>query len=80
MRTQHGALNVWQRVARVVTTTFLLTGLIPNGQAQRDPGINQPGVRGNTGRDPGINQPGVRGNVGRDPGINQPGAAGNRRR
>jgi hypothetical protein len=46
-------------------------------EAQRDPGINQPGVAGNRGVDPGINQPGVAGNVGRDPGINQPGAAGN---
>jgi len=54
----------------------------------RDPGVNQPGVRGGTAgvgapgvgvRDPGVNQPGAAGNVGADPGINQPGAAGNRR-
>ena len=37
----------------------------------RDPGINQPGVRGGTA---GVGAPGV--GV-RDPGINQPGAAGN---
>ena len=58
-----------------------------------DPGLNQPGVRGNVGvgapgvgrRDPGLNQPGAIGNVGvgapgagvRDPGLNQPGAIGN---
>ena len=60
------------------TVPFLLAGLIQTAHAQRDPGINQPGVVGNRGRDPGINQPGVVGNVGRDPGINQPGASGNR--
>lgn len=48
------------------------------GPAQaRDPGINQPGVRGGTAgigapgagvADPGINQPGAIGNVGRAPG------------
>jgi hypothetical protein len=37
----------------------------------RDPGVNQPGVRGGTA---GVGAPGV--GV-RDPGINQPGAAGN---
>ena len=37
----------------------------------RDPGVNQPGVRGGTA---GIGAPGV--GV-RDPGVNQPGAAGN---
>jgi hypothetical protein len=37
----------------------------------RDPGINQPGVRGGAA---GVGAPGV--GV-RDPGINQPGAAGN---
>jgi hypothetical protein len=37
----------------------------------RDPGINQPGVRGGTA---GVGAPGA--GV-RDPGINQPGAAGN---
>lgn len=45
----------------------------------RDPGINQPGIRGGTAgvgapgvgvRDPGINQPGARGNVG----VGAPGA------
>jgi hypothetical protein len=37
----------------------------------RDPGVNQPGVRGGTA---GVGAPGV--GV-RDPGINQPGAVGN---
>jgi hypothetical protein len=37
----------------------------------RDPGVNQPGVRGGTA---GVGAPGV--GV-RDPGVNQPGAAGN---
>ena len=37
----------------------------------RDPGINQPGIRGGTA---GVGAPGV--GI-RDPGINQPGAAGN---
>lgn len=46
-------------------------------EAQRDPGLNQPGAAGNRGVDPGLNQPGAAGNVGRDPGLNQPGAVGN---
>jgi len=49
----------------------------PLAEAQRDPGINQPGAAGNRGVDPGPNQPGAAGNVGRDPGLNQPGAVGN---
>jgi hypothetical protein len=44
--------------------------------AQRDPGINQPGAMGNRGvAGVGVGAPGV-GVV--DPGINQPGAMGNR--
>jgi hypothetical protein len=78
MKTLHTVLNVRPRIGTVVIMTVLLAGLMPNARAQRDPGINQPGVRGNVRRDPGVNQPGVRGNVGRDPGINQPGVAGNR--
>jgi hypothetical protein len=69
-----------------VTMAIVLAGSTPSVQAQRDPGLNQPGAVGNVGRDPGINQPGAAGNVGgsarqtrvaADPGINQPGAAGN---
>jgi hypothetical protein len=88
MSTQHGVVNVGRRIAMAVTMTILLAGLMPNARAQRDPGINQPGARGNVGRDPGINQPGVAGNRGMggsarqaraiaDPGINQPGVRGN---
>jgi hypothetical protein len=77
MNTQHTVLNVQPRIGTVVVMTVLLAGLMPNARAQRDPGINQPGARGNVRRDPGINQPGARGNVGRDPGINQPGVRGN---
>ena len=91
MNEERGAANVQYWIATVVTMAFLLAGFIPNVQAQRDPGFNQPGVVGNRGygvggsarqaravADPGINQPGAVGNVGRDPGLNQPGAVGNR--
>ena len=79
MNTQRGVASIrWWTATLAIA--FLLTGLMPNLQAQRDPGRNQPGAAGNVGRDPGVNQPGAAGNVGRDPGVNQPGAAGNRRR
>ena len=77
MNAQRGAVKVQRWIATFVTITILLAGLIRNLQAQRDPGIKQPGVAGNS-RDPGLNQPGAAGNIGRDPGINQPGAVGNR--
>jgi hypothetical protein len=76
MKALRGVANARRWAAAVIPLAFLLTSVTPEVQAQRDPGINQPGRRGNS-RDPGINQPGAAGNVGRDPGINQPGAAGN---
>ena len=79
MNAQRGISNIRWWMA-TITMVILLAGLVPNVRAQRDPGINQPGVVGNRGRDPGVKQPGAVGNVGRDPGINQPGAVGNRRR
>ena len=72
------ALASFRWCMATVAIAFLLVGLVPDMQAQRDPGRNQPGAAGNRGRDPGVNQPGAAGNVGRDPGVNQPGAAGNR--
>lgn len=77
MSSQRGAVKVQRWVATLVAIAFLQAGLIPNVHAQRDPGVKQPGVIGNS-RDPGLNQPGAAGNIGRDPGINQPGAVGNR--
>jgi hypothetical protein len=89
MNTQRGMDSVRWWTAMAIAF-FLVAGMIPNARAQRDPGINQPGMRGNVGRDPGINQPGVAGNRGAglggsarqtralaDPGINQPGVRGN---
>jgi hypothetical protein len=53
----------WQALA--VGAAALVLGAAAQA---RDPGINQPGVRGGTAgvgvRDPGINQPGAAGNVG----------------
>jgi hypothetical protein len=70
MNTKRGVAGIrWWMVA--VTMAFHLAGLTQNVQAQRDPGVNQPGAAGNRGgRDPGVNQPGAAGNVGRDPGVN----------
>jgi len=66
-------------IAVAIVTAAAVTAMwaSPVVEAQRDPGINQPGAAGNRGVGPGLNQPGAAGNVGRDPGINQPGAAGN---
>jgi len=90
MNAQRGVARLQWWLATVATMAFLLVGLIPNVHAQRDPGLNQPGVVGNRGyglggsarqtralADPRINQPGAVGNRGRDPGVNQPGAARN---
>jgi len=90
MNVHRGVASVQWWIATVVALMFLPAGLIPKVQAQRDPGINQPGGAGNVGRDPGINQPGLVGNRGyglggsarqtralADPGIKQPGAVGN---
>ena len=60
----------WGRIAVLGAALAALAALWGAPQA-RDPGINQPGVRGGTA---GVGAPGV--GV-RDPGINQPGAAGN---
>jgi hypothetical protein len=85
MNTKRGVAKPRWWMAAVAMAVFL-AGSTPSVQAQRDPGLNQPGAAGNVGRDPGINQPGAVGNVGgsarqtravADPGINQPGAAGN---
>ena len=80
-----------KRTGGLVMIGLAVVMLSPALQAA-DPGLNQPGVRGNVGgapgvgrRDPGLNQPGAMGNVGvgapgagvRDPGLNQPGAVGN---
>lgn len=58
------------KVGHILAVGATLAALSGELQA-RDPGINQPGVRGGTA---GVGAPGV--GV-RDPGINQPGAAGN---
>jgi hypothetical protein len=61
MNSKRGVASIrWWMVA--VTMVFLLAGSTPNVQAQRDPGLNQPGAAGNVGRDPGLNQPGAAGN------------------
>src|SRR5512143_3724724 len=57
----------WSRIMVFGAALAALSGALH----ARDPGINQPGVRGGTA---GVGAPGV--GV-RDPGINQPGAAGN---
>ena len=61
MNTQRGVASIRWWMATVILT-FLLAGLVPSMQAQRDPGRNQPGAAGNVGRDPGVNQPGAAGN------------------
>ena len=77
MIAHHSVASIrWWMAATLIALP--LAGLMPNLQAQRDRGVNQPGAAGNRSRDPGFNQPGAVGNVGRDPGLNQPGAAGNR--
>lgn len=58
------------KVGHILAVGATLAALSGELQA-RDPGINQPGVRGGT---PGVGAPGP--GI-RDPGINQPGAAGN---
>lgn len=60
-------LNRW---GQILVAGAALAALSAAAHA-RDPGINQPGLRGGTA---GVGAPGV--GV-RDPGINQPGAAGN---
>jgi hypothetical protein len=61
MNSKRGVASIrWWMVA--VTMVLLLAGSTPNVQAQRDPGLNQPGAAGNVGRDPGLNQPGAAGN------------------
>jgi hypothetical protein len=60
-------LSRWGQILVVGSALAVLSG----APQARDPGINQPGVRGGTA---GVGAPGV--GV-RDPGINQPGAAGN---
>ena len=60
-------LSRWGHILVLGSALAVLSG----APQARDPGINQPGVRGGTA---GVGAPGV--GV-RDPGINQPGAAGN---
>jgi hypothetical protein len=84
--------EICHRIRLTVLATTVIAGFAGTAMAV-DPGVNQPGVAGNTGvgapgpgtRDPGINQPGAAGNKGVgapgvgavDPGLNQPGVAGN---
>jgi hypothetical protein len=49
-------------VLALVTAAAVTTMWGGIAEAQRDPGLNQPGAAGNRTVDPGLNQPGAEGN------------------